>query len=152
MSFAICNLAAKDYPQMEEMFYIVFPEVEKGLKDAFKYRVKNLSKGIYLESGELVGFVLCDINGDTFDAVKINYIVVHPAYQKSGLGSMLLEHVLRMCTRMGKNVILIPVQKQHIIQWYRKKGFRISKITDAQGGGKLYEMTYKVATQCKTMS
>lgn len=137
---------------MEEMFYIVFPEVEKGLKDAFKYRVKNLSKGIYLDSGELVGFVLCDINGDTFDAVKINYIVVHPAYQKSGLGSMLLEHILRMCTRMGKNAILIPVQKQHIIQWYRKKGFRISKIADAQGGGKLYEMTYSVATQCKTMS
>lgn len=129
---------------MEEMFYIVFPEVETGLKDAFKYRVKNLSKGIYLDSGELVGFILCDINGETFDAVKINYIVVHPAYQKSGLGSMLLDSVLRMCIRMGKNAILIPVQKRHILQWYRKKGFRISKVTDAHGGGKLYEMTYRV--------
>lgn len=144
MSFAICNLDTNDYPHMEEMFYIVFPEVETGLNDAFKYRVKNLSKGIYVESGELVGFILCDINGDTFDAVKINYIVVHPAYQKSGLGSMLLETILRMCTRMEKNVILIPVQRRYIIQWYRKKGFRISRVTAAQGGGKLYEMTYKI--------
>jgi GNAT superfamily N-acetyltransferase len=144
MSFAICNLVQDDYEQMEEMFYCVFPDVEVGLKDAFKYRVKNLSKGIYLDSGELVGFILCDIYGETFNAVKVNYIVVHPAYQKNGLGSMLLEHILRLSKRMAKNVILIPVQKRHILQWYRKKGFRISKVTDAQGGGKLYEMTYAV--------
>lgn len=144
MSFAICNLRSEDYEEMEEMFYIVFPEVETGLADAFKYRVKNLSKGIYLDSGELAGFILCDVYGDDFQSIKINYIVVHPAYQKQGFGSILLEHVLRMCVRMEKKVLLIPVQKRHIIQWYRKKGFRISRVTDALGGGKLYEMTYAV--------
>ena len=132
---------------MEEMFYCVFPEIETGLKDAFKYRIKNLSKGIYLDSGELAGFILCDINGEDFNGVKINYIVVHPAYQNQGFGSILLEQVLRICTRMEKKVVLIPVQKKHILQWYRKKGFRISRVTDAMGGGKLYEMTYNIPIQ-----
>ncbi len=144
MTFAISNLVKDDYREMEEMFYCVFPEAETGLADAFKYRIKNLSKGIYLDSGELVAFVLCDVYGDDFESIKINYIVVHPAYQKQGFGSILLEQVLRICVRMEKKVILIPVQKRHIIQWYRRKGFRISRVTDAQGGGKLYEMTYTV--------
>lgn len=144
MSFAICNLVEDDYPEMEEMFYIVFPEVETGLKDAFKYRVKNLSKGIYLDSGELAGFILCDVYGKGFQSIKIQYIVVHPAFQKQGFGSILLDHILRLCTRMEKKVSLIPVMKKHLIQWYRKKGFRISRVSPAKGGGKVYEMTYTV--------
>ncbi len=130
---------------MEEMFYCVFPQEETDLEPAFEYRIKNLSKGIYLDSGELAGFILCDVYGDNFEQIKINYIVVHPAYQKSGLGSILLNHILGMCKKMKKNVTLIPVMKLAILRWYRKRGFRISRVRDASGGGKLYEMTYCVS-------
>jgi ribosomal protein S18 acetylase RimI-like enzyme len=127
---------------MEEMFYLVFPKIETGLQDAFRYRVKNLSKGIYLESGELAGFTLCDVYGDNFEMIKINYIVVHPAFQKNGFGSILLETILHICRKMSKKVTLVPVMKTHIIEWYRKKGFKITRIAKATDGGKLYEMTY----------
>jgi ribosomal protein S18 acetylase RimI-like enzyme len=142
MNYRIHNVAKTDYDEMKEMFYTVFPLVETGFDDAFKYRVKNLSKGIYLDSGELAGFVLCDVYGDSFEMIKINYIVIHPAYQNQGFGSILLEHILNVCLKMKKKVTLIPVMKLHIIRWYRKKGFRISRVAKASDGGKLYEMTY----------
>lgn len=144
MNYTICNIEDEDYPEMEDMFACVFPEVETGLPDAFEYRVRNLSKGIYLDSGELAGFILCDVYGKHFEQIKINYIVVHPAYQKQGFGSILLQHVVKLCLKMKKKICLIPVMKHHILKWYRKQGFRISKVCDAAGGGKLYEMSYRV--------
>ena len=141
MSFTIRKLRNDDFSAMEEMFYCVFPPSEKDLKSAFHYRVQNLSKGIYLDSGELAGFLLCDVYGPSFELIKIQYIVVHPAYQKLGFGSILLEHLLGLCRKMKKNVTLIPVMRDHILAWYRKKGFRITKVCDASNGGKLYEMT-----------
>jgi ribosomal protein S18 acetylase RimI-like enzyme len=143
MNYQICNLVNEDFPEMEEMFGYVFPDSETGLDDAFEYRVHNLSKGIYLDSGELAGFILCDVYGDRFEKIKINYIVVHPAYQKQGFGSILLNHIVTLCLKMKKQVTLIPVMKLHILSWYRKQGFRISKVADACGGGKLYEMTFR---------
>ena len=143
--YTIRKLQKGDFPQMEEMFMCVFPPSEKGLKSAFRYRVQNLSKGICLDSGELAGFILCDVYGDEFEMIKIHYIVVHPAYQKLGFGSILLEHTLGLCKKMKKNVTLIPVMRTQLIQWYRKKGFRISRVCDASNGGKLYEMTYAVS-------
>lgn len=142
MTYTYRNLVKNDYDEIEEMFYCVFPEVEKGLEEAFQYRVKNLSKGICLDTGELAGFILCDVYGDQYELIKINYIVIHPAYQNLGLGSKLLQHVLHLCMKMKKKVTLVPVMKLHIIRWYRKQGFRITKVRDAAGGGKLYEMTY----------
>ncbi len=144
MNYTLCTLEDDDYPEMEEMFSCVFPEVETGLPDAFEYRIRNLSKGIYLDSGELAGFILCDVYGDKFEQIKINYIVVHPAYQKQGFGSILLQHIVKLCLKMNKKLTLIPVMKLHILRWYRKQGFRISKVCDAAGGGKLYEMSYRV--------
>lgn len=144
MNFTIHKLRKDDFPEMEEMFECVFPPSEKGLKTAFRYRVQNLSKGICLDSGELAGFILCDVYGEEFKMIKIHYIVVHPAYQRLGLGSILLEHVLGLCRRMKKNVTLIPVMRDHIVGWYQKKGFEITNICNASKGGKLYEMTYKV--------
>lgn len=143
MNYTICNLEEDDYSEMEEMFNCVFPPVETGLADAFQYRVHNLSKGIYLDSGELAGFILCDVYGDRFEKIKINYIVVHPAYQKQGFGSILLQHVVGICLKMKKPITLIPVMKLHILRWYRKQGFRITKVADASCGGKLYEMSYR---------
>ena len=143
MNYQICNLHDDDYPEMEEMFDCVFPESETGLREAFEYRVHNLSKGIYLDSGELAGFILCDVHGNEFQGIKINYIVVHPAYQKQGFGSILLHHIVQLCLKMKKKLTLIPVMKLHILRWYRKQGFRISKVADALGGGKLYEMSYR---------
>lgn len=144
MTFTIHKLTKTDYPEMKEMFECVFPPSEKGLATAFKYRVQNLSKGICLDSGELAGFILCDVYGNDFEMIKIHYIVVHPAYQKLGLGSILLEHILSRCKKMKKNVTLIPVMRDYIVGWYRKKGFRITKVCDASNGGKLYEMTFMV--------
>lgn len=143
--YSIRKLRKDDFAAMEEMFRCVFPPSEKGLKSAFRYRVQNLSKGICLDSGELAGFILCDVYGDEFELIKIHYIVVHPAYQNLGLGSILLEHVLGLCRKMNKNVTLIPVMRDHIVGWYRKKGFRISRVCDASNGGKLLEMTYSVS-------
>jgi hypothetical protein len=48
---------------------------------------------------------------------------------------------------MGKDVTLIPVMRDHIVQWYHKKGFEVSRIADARGGGKLYEMTYSMTSK-----
>jgi ribosomal protein S18 acetylase RimI-like enzyme len=147
MDYTIRNLKDSDYPEMEEMFTCVFPDSETGLPDAFEYRVENLSKGIYLDSGELAGFILCDVDGDHFEKIKINYIVIHPAFQKQGFGSILLQEIVRICLKIKKQVTLVPVMRLHILRWYRKQGFRISKVCDASGGGKMYEMSYRVKAQ-----
>lgn len=144
MNYHIGNLHDDDYDEIETMFECVFPESETGLQDAFEYRIQNLSKGIYLDSGELAGFILCDVYGKNFEDIKINYIVVHPAYQKQGFGSILLNHIINLCLKMKKQVKLTPVMKLHILRWYRRHGFRISKVADAYGGGKFYEMTYRL--------
>lgn len=142
MSYTIRNLKQNDFPEMKEMFYSVFPQVETGLEDAFRYRVKSLSKGIFLDGGDLAGFTLCDVYGENFELIKINYIVIHPIFQKNGFGSILLETILRTCTKMKKKVTLIPVMKTHIINWYKKKGFLVTRVAKATDGGNLYEMTY----------
>jgi ribosomal protein S18 acetylase RimI-like enzyme len=150
MDHSIRILTKKDYNDMKDMFYTVFPPVETGFHEAFKYRVKNLSKGIYVDSDEpgprrkqlLAGFILCDVYGEEFEMIKINYIVIHPMYQSQGFGSILLQHILGICKRMEKKVMLIPVMKDHIVRWYRKNGFRISRVTDASNGGKFCEMCY----------
>lgn len=142
MDYTLRNLTKANYKEMKHMFYIVFPAVETGFYQAFKYRVKNLSKGIYLDSGELAGFILCDVYGDNYEMIKINYIVIHPEYQSQGFGSILLRDILEICQRMEKKVMLIPVMKDHIVRWYRKHGFRISRVTDASNGGKFCEMSY----------
>lgn len=142
MDYSMNILTKKDYKEMKDIFYTVFPSVETGFYQAFKYRVKNLSKGIYVDSGELAGFILCDVYGEEFDMIKINYIVIHPEYQSRGFGSILLQHILTICKTMEKKVVLIPVMKDHIVRWYRKNGFRISRVTDASNGGKFCEMSY----------
>jgi ribosomal protein S18 acetylase RimI-like enzyme len=142
MDYSIRILTKKDYNNMKDIFYTVFPPVETGFHESFTYRVKNLSKGIYVDSHHLAGFILCDVYGDEFQMIKINYIVIHPMYQSQGFGSILLQHILGICKRMEKKVILIPVMKDHIVRWYRKNGFRISRVTDASNGGKFCEMCY----------
>jgi ribosomal protein S18 acetylase RimI-like enzyme len=129
------TLVDSEYKSARKLFYKVFPNDETGFEEAWKNRIPVMSKGVYDESKKLLGFILCDVDGWKFTSIKIQYIVVDPKVQRMKLGTRLLQHALEVCQRLRTNLMLIPVNKEHLIAWYQKHGFQISWEGKAEGGG-----------------
>jgi ribosomal protein S18 acetylase RimI-like enzyme len=135
MAFQFQSLKDSDYKLARKIFYKVFPKDETGFEDAWNDRIPIMSKGIYDDSNTLLGYTLCSVDGWKHTSIKIEYIVVDPKYQRMRLGTRLLEHSLALCAKLRTNLMLIPVNKDHLIAWYMKHGFRISWEGKADGGG-----------------
>jgi ribosomal protein S18 acetylase RimI-like enzyme len=153
MAFQFHSLADSDYTVARKLFYKVFPKDETGFDLAWVSRISTMSKGIYDSSDKLLGYMLCDVDGWKYTSIKIQYIVVDPEYQRMKLGTRLLQHSLELCTKMRTNLMLIPVNKDHILSWYKKNGFRISWEGKAEDGG-VYRLmnVHPYATRSKAHS
>jgi len=55
----------------------------------------------------------------------INYLVVHPDFQRRGFGTKLMDYATKTLSKMGCRKINIQVRKSNIpvIQFYKKLGF-----------------------------
>jgi ribosomal protein S18 acetylase RimI-like enzyme len=55
----------------------------------------------------------------------INYLVVHPDYQRRGFGTQLMDYASKILSNMGCQKINIQVRKSNrpVIQFYKKLGY-----------------------------
>lgn len=117
---ALRKLSNNDYDTLMSIFQAVFP-VKYSLEflDVWLHRNPDLSFGAELD-GKLVGFIL--VRQLQPYNQQIEFLGVSPSIQKGGIGTSLLQEVIE-CSN-GSTLWLIPVQEDHIINWYRKYGFQ----------------------------
>jgi len=60
----------------------------------------------------------------------INYLVVHPNYQRKGFGRQLMDYATKILSNMGCQKINIQVRESNrsVIQFYKKLGFTDDKV------------------------
>lgn len=95
--------------------------------DAEKKRLEMVVGCTYMtaacfDDNQLVGFV--DVMSDGLDDALIRGLVVHPAFQRRGIGLQLLQMVIGQTKKDGiktTNVLFDP----GLIDFYQKAGFKI---------------------------
>lgn len=60
----------------------------------------------------------------------INYLAVHPDYQQSGIGKLIMEEAERLLHKMGCPKINLQVRSANInvIEFYKKIGYKIDDV------------------------
>jgi ribosomal protein S18 acetylase RimI-like enzyme len=60
----------------------------------------------------------------------INYLVVHPDYQRRGFGKQLMDHATMILSKMGCQKINVQVRESNrsVIQFYKNLGFTDDKV------------------------
>ena len=145
MKYNVKQLSCLDYRTAKEMFLEVFDSSEfSDFTSAWRNRVREESLGVYTYTNELVGFALVDYQR------KLNFITIHPDYQKYKLGTHLLQKILKNCIERRKGLSLIPVPSDHVIAWYKKNGFYESDTYEAVDGNRWMHLgfhTYETRRQ-----
>jgi GNAT superfamily N-acetyltransferase len=142
MSFHLKRLTQLHVRSARDMFEECFPlDAVKEFSKTWRYRV-NPSAGIFTRHGDLVAFVICNVGGWKFKSTKIEYLVVHPLYQASGLGTRLLHHVIQSEKKDKRSICLVPLYTKHIWYWYQRHGFYPTTYKAADGGGVYVLMNY----------
>jgi ribosomal protein S18 acetylase RimI-like enzyme len=91
-------------------FYIHSP-----LSREWRYRNRQLSLGIFNMDGDLLGFSFAVGN-------HILYLAVHPLFQDKGIGTCLLQNLIRVSRVLGISITLEPLED--VVSWYSAHGFR----------------------------
>lgn len=131
MKYTVKPLTCLDYRTAKETFLEVFDNSEfSDFTSAWRNRVREESMGVYTQTNELVGFALVDYQR------KLNFITIHPDYQKYKLGTQLLQKILKNCIERRKGLILVPVPSDHVIAWYKKNGFYETSTYEAVDGSR----------------
>ena len=145
MKYTVKPLTCLDYRTAKEIFLDVFDNSEfSDFTLAWKTKVREESLGIYTSYNELVGFALVDYQR------KLNFITIHPDYQKYKLGTQLLQKILKNCIERRKGLSLIPVPSDHVIACYKKNGFYESDTYEAVDGNRWMHLgfhTYETRRQ-----
>lgn len=121
MKYTIKPLTSLHVKSVRDIFNEVFHMEEwKELPWIWRVRSNVESIGVFNSTGDLLGFALI-----LAYTRKLKYIGIHPLYQKYGLGSMLLKHILKTCHKIDKSLSLIPAN-DIVKAWYSRYGFQIS--------------------------
>ena len=144
-----------DLDALTELERQCFPESEAANRDAFSLRLRSFPECFWLaESG---GEIAAMINGMTTDCRDltdemyentVHYsaggawlmlfgVAAHPAYQKHGLASRLLNHVIEEMKRQEKSGIVLTC-KEHLLPFYQRFGFVSEGISDSVHGGAVW--------------
>lgn len=83
--------------------------------------------------GLLVGFILAKIaySGFPMTGVGVAFLIeVHPEYQRSGIGTMLIDALEKYCISKGIGTVraIIPKNDKRMIKYFANKGFSESDI------------------------
>lgn len=97
-----------------------------GLKDV-KYELKdNPVSNLWVIESDLTGVVGFVDYWITFDSATVCQICINPVYQRKGLGSMLIEEMIKDCRTENVRNITLEVRDHNVaaIKLYEKYGFK----------------------------
>nr|YP_010335722.1 GCN5-like N-acetyltransferase [Chroothece richteriana]UNJ14128.1 GCN5-like N-acetyltransferase [Chroothece richteriana] len=95
------------------------PKVHKAIQNSF------MNVALYIEynrSKKLIGFVRA-LSDHTFNAT-IWDMVIHPKYQKQGLGTLMMKRVIKKLRYLGIDTITLFTHSQNF-NFYSKLGFKV---------------------------
>ena len=97
-----------------------------ALKD-LKYELKdNPVSNLWVIESDLTGVVGFVDYWITFDSATVCQICINPVYQRKGLGSMLIEEMIKDCRTENVRNITLEVRDHNVaaIKLYEKHGFK----------------------------
>lgn len=74
--------------------------------------------------GQLVGSVRARINHDT---CEIGRLVVHPAFQRRGIGSRLLKTIENQCSVVARFELFTGSKSESNIRLYQRAGYQVTR-------------------------
>ena len=104
-----------------------------GLKDV-KYELNdNPVSNLWVIESDLTGVVGFVDYWITFDSATVCQICINPVYQRKGLGSMLIEEMIKDCRTENVRNITLEVRDHNVpaIKLYEKLGFKKTVIKEA---------------------
>jgi [ribosomal protein S18]-alanine N-acetyltransferase len=106
-----------DVPRLLELEGLLF---DNSLAEPMLLRELELGQCfVYDVMGDIIGYALLREDGDKYDLTRLG---VDPASQGSGIGRVLLRHVISL----GKTVVLSVRKKNYgALRLYRRHGFEI---------------------------
>lgn len=115
------------------------PTEERLISRADKYIINpNTAVYAYKENDTYRGIIVMDISN--INVIEILDIAVSTRYQKSGIGSSLINH----CINMFHPDEVIAETDDAAVEFYEKFGFHILSLGDKYGAGIMrYQCTFK---------
>lgn len=138
----VSKLQDTDYERIHSIFLTVFDKQkwEQDFFVAWSTRIKDASIGAYSEDGSLLAYAILTQKETSSKQPYwfLEFMAAAPEAQGLGLGSTLLQTLLRM----NPNISLVPLNNQKLIQWYERHGFRVvTRQTDRFGDPELIMST-----------
>ncbi|MFC9790609.1 ribosomal protein S18-alanine N-acetyltransferase [Rhodococcus sp. NPDC127528] len=130
MSVAIVAMTAADATRCAELEEILFPGDGPWSAEAFRSELAHAHNHYFVardESGTTVGYAgIALLGGGSDPESEVHTIGVDPAHQRRGLGSRLLDELLRVAGAHGGPVFLeVRTDNESAIALYRREGFEI---------------------------
>ena len=97
-----------------------------GLKDVQYELNDNPVSNLWVIESDLTGVVGFVDYWITFDSATVCQICINPVYQRKGLGSMLIEEMIKDCRTENVRNITLEVRDHNLaaIKLYEKHGFK----------------------------
>ena len=144
----IRDKSGQAYQENVAKFGIPDDYVERAFSVKNILRTANEVKATFylaIENGEIVGFA--QVNPGDQKAAELDRIIVFPDYARRGIGTLLLNEVMRDQKRRGINTIVVNAGREetHARSFYEKNQFRqVREVSvDAPWGTKLPLVTYE---------
>lgn len=115
---AAVDIVTQNYPEEQE--YIA--RVRGELESAFGNGVFRPSYVAAEENGVVVGFAGYMQAAMDYDVYEVFWVNVAPAFQGRGVGSALVDEVLRRVTSAGAKTVLLTTTTP---EWYERWGFSV---------------------------
>lgn len=154
----IRKVEPSDLDALVRLENICFPPAEAATRETFTYRIAAFPESFYVavEHNALVGIVngcITDsltISDDLFEPMgghnpngknqTIFGLLVDPAYQRQGVASRLMHHMMDAAKQAGREKMILTC-KEHLLKYYEGFGYvnhGVSKST--HGGAVWYDM------------
>jgi GNAT superfamily N-acetyltransferase len=144
----IRDKSGQTYQENVAKFGIPEDYVERAFSEENILRTANEIKATFylaMENGEIVGFA--QMNPEDQKKAELDRIIVFPDYARRGIGTLLLNEVMKDQKRRGVNTLVVNAGREetHARRFYEKNQFKqVREVTvDAPWGNKLPLVTYE---------
>ncbi|MFF0815523.1 ribosomal protein S18-alanine N-acetyltransferase [Rhodococcus sp. NPDC003318] len=130
MSAAVTAMRPADAERCAELETLLFPGDGPWSADAFRSELAHRHNRYFVirdDSDRVIGYAGIALLGNTFaPESEVHTIGVDPAHRRRGLGSVLLDELLRLADRHGGPVFLeVRTDNDAALALYRREGFEI---------------------------
>lgn len=155
----ISNAAPADLDDIAALEAVCFPPAEAATKESFKRRIDRFPESFFTAKieGKIIGVINGCVTNSTvlYDAMYHNDkehvadgknqtvfgLLVHPDYQRKGIAAALLNYMIDVSKKRGKQAVILTC-KDSLIHYYEKFGFVNKGVSDSSHGGAVWHNMY----------